>query len=93
METSHEMILARRGAAGTEEWACRECGRRLMLRWEPEFERLVLEPGDERVAHAGAQGISVGGRAGEVPAGGTPFAEHDRHWLRAHGIEADGSAA
>ncbi len=40
---------------GTEEWYCPECGRRMMITWQP-WKKVVVEPGDNYVAHTGGKG-------------------------------------
>jgi len=58
----HEMMLEERQASGAEAWWCPTCGRRLVLRWSPEYEKLVLSRGDEHARHAGGTGgLSVRG--------------------------------
>ncbi|MCM4078851.1 hypothetical protein [Paractinoplanes hotanensis] len=47
------MMVVKSGETGAEEWNCPSCGRRLLLRWPPRFERIVLHPGDDRVIHVG----------------------------------------
>jgi hypothetical protein len=49
----HEMTLESIHESGMEEWACPTCGRRFLVRWTPNYIRLILEPGDERVIHTG----------------------------------------
>jgi hypothetical protein len=72
---------------GVEEWSCPRCGRRLLIRRPPSFEKIVLEHGDERAAHVGGTGgVEPGMAAPRGPgAGGLPPA--DRGWLAAHGID------
>ena len=89
MTDKHVMILSGRAESGTEEWACPDCGRRLLLRWQPEPERLVLVQGDLSAVHTGGTG---GVRAGGATAAAVPPAA-DRQWLREHGIDWDGPAA
>jgi hypothetical protein len=81
----HEMILSGRTEADAEEWACPRCGRRLLLRWPPRLDKLVLEPGDVTAVHTGGKGgVRAGGiAAARVPAGG------EQQWLRDHGIDWD----
>jgi hypothetical protein len=71
---------------GLEEWSCTECSRKLLLRRPPEFEQIVLERGDEWIAHSGGAG-------GLQPAQFTTRAvslsspsESERGWLADHGI-------
>ncbi len=40
---------------GTEEWHCPVCGRRMMITWQP-WKKVVVEPGDNNVAHTGGKG-------------------------------------
>lgn len=85
MRTSHEMVLVESAPTGAEEWACPHCERRVLLRWPPRYERLVLARGDETVMHVGGKG---GLRVGAMDA--TPVARPDpadRDWLR--GIDWD----
>ena len=56
MRKRHEMTLMGQAESGAEEWFCSTCGRRMLMRWEPEFETLILERGDETAAHYGAKG-------------------------------------
>jgi len=83
----HEMVLSGRVEPGAEEWSCPRCGRRMLLRWPPHFEKLVLEPGDTTAVHVGAKG---GVRAGGITAAPVP-AGADQQWLRDHGIDWDGT--
>src|SRR5689334_20094557 len=53
----HEMVLETTHSSGAEEWYCPTCGRRLLLRWPPAYEKIVLVPGDEYAAHSGSKGI------------------------------------
>ena len=87
------MILSDRTESGAEEWVCPICGRRMLLRWPPDYEKLVLEHGDENAIHVGGKG---GLRVGEVTIAPTP-ADHmeydERQWLLANGIDWDGESA
>jgi hypothetical protein len=89
LSTPHEMTRIRTLGDGVEEWSCTRCGRRLLFRRPPEFEKIVLEPGDERAAHVGA----AGGLRVRVAEAGPPaareLAAHERDWLAGHGIEWD----
>ncbi|MDR3032070.1 MAG: hypothetical protein LBV78_03000 [Kitasatospora sp.] len=72
---------------GVEEWSCTRCSRRLLFRRPPEFEKIVLEPGDEQAAHVGAAGgLQVTVAEPDLPATGEVAAQ-DRDWLAEHGIE------
>jgi hypothetical protein len=65
MPAAHEMTRTPAPEPGVEEWSCARCGRRLRLRRPPAFEKIVLDPGDERAAHVGGTG---GVRVGPVAA-------------------------
>ena len=87
MSTPHEMTRTRTLQPGVEEWSCPQCGRRLLLRRPPAFEKIVIEPGDEWAVHTGSTGsleLSMG-EARPAAAGVLPARE--RSWLAAHGIE------
>jgi hypothetical protein len=56
MQERHEMTLAGHAESGTEEWFCSICGRRMQMRWEPEFHTLVFEFGDDTAVHYGTRG-------------------------------------
>jgi hypothetical protein len=85
----HEMVLSSRAESGAEEWTCPRCGRRLLLRWPPHLEKLVLEQGDVTAIHAGGKG---GVRAGGITAAPVP-PDAERQWLFGHGIDWDGTSA
>ena len=72
---------------GSEEWSCIQCARRLLLRRPPDFDKVVLERGDETAAHVGGMaGVRISGvRAVPARTGNLPAAERD--WLAAHGID------
>jgi len=76
------MILTGNGESGAEEWVCPTCGRRMLLRWPPNYEKLILEHGDEAAIHVGGKGgLRIGqvavapAPAGEAPAGEAPAGE------------------
>ena len=58
----HQMELDLTHPSGAEEWNCPTCGRRLLIIWEPQFKKTVLEAGDELSIHNGGKGgLMVGG--------------------------------
>jgi hypothetical protein len=64
-----------------EEWACPTCGRRMLLRWPPDYSKIVLEPGDETVIHvSGSAGLQF---STAEPEPGPPgeLRPADRKWL------------
>jgi hypothetical protein len=91
----HEMVHQGTDVSGMEEWRCPECGRHFVVRWPPDFERLVLAEGDGDAVHVGAKdapgltGVQV------TPAGDAEAdAEAEwRGWLRDNGIDWDGQVA
>lgn len=94
----HEMVHQGTDAAGMEEWRCPVCGRHFLVRWPPDYQRLVLAEGDEQAVHVGRKGpVGLGGievpAAGE-PASGTGPGDDDewRRWLRDHGVDWDDPA-
>jgi len=85
----HEMVLTGHTESGDEEWVCPRCGRRMLLRWPPHFERLVLEHGDATAIHAcGKGGVRVNGITAISAATGD-VAGADRNWLRDNGMDWD----
>jgi hypothetical protein len=93
----HEMVHQGTDAAGMEEWRCPVCGRHFLVRWPPDYQRLVLAEGDEQAVHVGRKGpVGLGGI--EVPAAGEPDPGTDagddewRRWLSDHGIDWDDPA-
>jgi hypothetical protein len=89
----HEMILEETRPSGDEVWSCPECGRRSVMRWLPDYERIVLEPGDERVIHVGGTGGVRTGKVELVADVALPSSDEDwTRWLHDHGIKGDGPA-
>lgn len=94
----HEMILTGSTESGAEEWTCPSCSRRMLLRWPPDFDKFVLEHGDESAIHVGAKGgIRVGQAAiapvPEADVATTDVPSAERQWLRDIGIDWDGESA
>ena len=83
------MILTGGTESGAEEWLCPDCQRRVLLRWPPDYQRLVLEHGDPAAVHVGSKG---GVQVSEISVeSGLPGP--DRNWLRDHGIDWGGHSA
>jgi hypothetical protein len=83
----HEMVHEGTDATGMEEWRCPVCGRHFVVRWPPDYERVVFAEGDEDATHVGTRG-EVGLRGIEVaPASGE---DAWRRWLHDNGIDWDG---
>lgn len=87
MSTPHQMTRTRTLAQGVEEWSCAECSRRLLLRRPPQFEKVVLEPGDEWAAHVGATGGLQPAGMNARPAEPSSIRPGDRIWLSEQGID------
>jgi len=64
----HEMILEKTHPFGEDEWYCPTCGRRFLLQWPPKYKKIIIEPGDEQVAHSGGKGGLVMGSARKLSA-------------------------
>jgi hypothetical protein len=97
----HEMVHKGTDQSGAEEWLCEECGRHFIVRWRPDYDQLVLHPGDQSAAHFGRKGdVSIRGiqlSPGSDEPSGEPSAAPDedawRRWLRKNGIDWDGQVA
>jgi hypothetical protein len=85
----HEMVHQGTDATGMEEWRCPVCERHFMVRWPPNYERLVLAAGDENASHVGRKG-EVGFRGIQVTPSPDPGEDAWRRWLADHGIDWDG---
>ncbi|MEU7855674.1 hypothetical protein [Nonomuraea sp. NPDC049141] len=83
MTATHEMVMVGVSDSGTEEWLCPECGRRTLMRWQPDYEKVVLDVGDELATHFGGRG------GAHMPTGkvNPEVQERDVEWLRRHGID------
>ena len=56
----HEMRLVAKHPTGAEEWYCPSCGRRFLMQWPPQYEKIILEAGDEVAFHSGVKGGELG---------------------------------
>ena len=89
---SHEMVHVGTDAAGMEEWRCPVCGRHFVVRWPPNYERLVLAEGDGNATHVGRKGAA--GLSGiRLTPSADPGEDAWRRWLAEHGIDWDGEVA
>jgi hypothetical protein len=93
VRVTHEMILNGRAEAGAEEWVCPACGRRVLVRWPPDFERLILEYGDDSAVHVGSKGgvRMTGLEVNPLPS--PDLSGEARRWLANNGIDWDGTPA
>jgi hypothetical protein len=85
----HEMVHVGTDATGMEEWRCPVCGRHFIVRWPPNYERLVLAEGDENASHLGTKD-DVGLSRIQVTPAPEPDEDAWRRWLDEHGIDWDG---
>jgi len=83
------MVLAGRTESGAEEWVCPTCGRRMLMRWPPRFEKIVLEDGDSSAVHAGAKGGVLMRKAEVTQAVSIDVTDGELQWLRGNGIDWD----
>jgi hypothetical protein len=83
------MIHEGTDASGMEAWRCPVCGRHFVVRWPPDYERLVLAEGDPNATHVGTKG-EVGLSGIQVVPTAGPAEDEWRRWLRDHGIDWDG---
>jgi DNA-directed RNA polymerase subunit RPC12/RpoP len=90
--TQHTMMRTGSTKSGAEEWRCPHCGRRLVLQWRP-FQRVVLDPGDERVQHIGAKGGVDAGTVDVRPSSRVTLPEDQARWLAENGMSWDGDDA
>jgi len=82
-QEQHEMILEKTHSSGGEEWACPECGRRMIITWYP-WKRIIIEQGDIYAAHSGSKGgLKFGSEviAQDNQMGGSEESASDEHYL------------
>lgn len=89
-QQTHQLQLVHAHASGAEEWRCSTCGRHLLLRWQPAYQKQVLAPGDTHAIHSA-------GRAGPAPqagAGAQPqsYSHEYHHSADTADIDGDWSA-
>ena len=91
LSTPHEMTRTKTLEDGVDEWSCTGCARRLLIRRPPEFQKTVLERGDEWAAHVGSTGSL---RVNSIEPRPDDLRAADRSWLGEHGIDwgADGAS-
>jgi hypothetical protein len=57
----HQMIFKSGDDGGADELYCPTCGRKILVNWTPEFQKTVIDPGNETAIHvAGSEGLTVG---------------------------------
>lgn len=87
MRERHEMILQGHVDSGAEEWSCPSCGRRMLMRWTPEFDTLLLEHGDDTAVHFGAKGAFRLNDVVVTPEPAPAASTSETQWLRSQGID------
>jgi hypothetical protein len=87
LSAPHEMTRTRTLERGVEVWSCTRCSRRLLFRWPPAYEKVVLDRGDEWAAHVGGAGGLRTAAPEVTPAAAGELPAQDRGWLAAQGIE------
>lgn len=45
----HEMQLEKVYSTGAEEWICSGCSFRILVNWQPQLSKIVLDPGENEV--------------------------------------------
>ncbi len=55
-QEQHEMVLEMTHPSGAEGWYCPICGRRMLINWGPQFQRIILEVGDNHAIHSASRG-------------------------------------
>ena len=48
----HDMELVKIHNSGAEEWNCPICERRFIIQWPPNYQKIILEAGDEYAFHS-----------------------------------------
>lgn len=91
-QARHEMVLEPDPDSDAERWECPTCGRVMLVRWFPEFEQVILRPGDEHAIHTGGKGGAAVGSIASASDEDERERAH-REWLAEHGIAWDGPAA
>ena len=91
-QSRHQMNLQPDPESESERWVCSTCDRIMLVRWIPEFEHVIVQPGDEYAIHSGAKGgVQIEPIAPAMSEGAEDRAA--RAWLAQNGIDWDGPAA
>ncbi len=92
MAERHEMILNGCVESGAEEWFCPSCGRRMLMRWPPEYDIFLLAHGDDAAVHVGAKGGLQANDVVIAPAPARDVPGSERQWLLNNGIDWNSTA-
>lgn len=61
VQEHHIMVLENTHSSDAEEWYCPTCGRRILMKWPPNYKKIILEAGDEYAIHCvGKGGLAFG---------------------------------
>lgn len=66
-QEQHEMVLEVIHVSGEEEWHCLICGRRMLIKWQPHFKKVILEVGDVYAMHSASKGLLPNRTTGAAP--------------------------
>jgi hypothetical protein len=58
-EKNHIILMTRTYGSGAQEWYCPICGRRFIVQWKPEYQRVILELGDDSAIHNTGTGAFI----------------------------------
>jgi hypothetical protein len=58
-EQNHIILMTRTYGSGAQEWYCPVCGRRFIVQWKPEYQRVILEIGDNAAIHNTGTGAFI----------------------------------
>jgi hypothetical protein len=58
-EQNHIILKTRTYSSGAQEWYCPTCGRRFIVQWKPEYQRVILEVGDDCAIHNTGTGAFI----------------------------------
>lgn len=58
-ERNHSILVIRTHPSGAEEWFCPTCGRKFLVQWSPEYQCVVIDPGDVSAIHNMSRGALV----------------------------------
>jgi hypothetical protein len=84
MRETHELVLTGPTEYGVGEWLCHDCGRRVLVRFSPGFNRIVLAPGKDNIMHKASH---AGKSIINMPKACDPFlTDLDGEWLNGNGM-------
>ena len=57
--SKHDILVVKKYASGAEEWFCPTCGRSFIVQWSPEYQCVVLNPGNPAAIHNMSRGALI----------------------------------